>query len=248
MQLRAFVLTESRGFSYSKTKMAVTAVRVFVRFLIVHRESPDGLQYAIPRLAKWGQSSLPRYIEPEVVEQVLDVCEANTPLGSRDRAVLLLLARLGLRAGDVANLRLDDLDWTRGRLRVSGKSRQSTWLPLPQDAGDAVLHYLTTARPPVRSDMVFLITCAPYTGIPPGQVSATAKRAIRRSGFCAPSLGAHIFRHSAATAWLRQGLSLQSIGTLLRHCDVDTTAIYAKVDIGLLQKIAFPWPEEHTPC
>lgn len=247
-QLRAFILTESRGFSRSKAETAVSSVRMFVRFLIAHRECHEALLYAIPRMAKWGQASLPRYIQPEAVERVVDACEANTPLGSRDRAVLLLLARLGLRAGDVANLRLDDLDWTQGRIRATGKSRQPAWLPLPQDAGDAVLHYLTTVRPKVPTDRVFLIIRARYTPILARQISATAERAILRSGISAPSLGAHLFRHSAATAWLRQGLSLQAIGTVLRHCDVDTTAIYAKVDVGLLSQIASPWPVEYTPC
>jgi integrase/recombinase XerD len=247
-QLRAFILTGAHGYSHSKVVTDVTAIRMFVRFLLAHRECQDALQYAIPRMAKWGHTSLPRYVESEAVECVVDACEANTPLGSRDRAVLLLLARLGLRAGDVANLRLDDLDWTQGRIRVTGKSRQSAWLPLPQDAGDAVLHYLTAVRPRVPTDRVFLIMRAPYTPILSRQISATAERAIRRSGIPSPSLGAHIFRHSAATAWLRQGLSLQSIGAILRHCDVDTTAIYAKVDVGLLRRIASPWPEEQTPC
>jgi len=247
-QLRAFILAGSRGFSHSKVETDVTAVRMFVRFLIAHRECQDALQFAIPRMAKWGQASLPRYIEPEAVERVVDACKANTPLGSRDHAVLLLLARLGLRAGDVANLRLDDLDWTQGRIRVTGKSRQSAWLPLPQDAGDAVLHYLTAVRPRAPTDRVFLIMRAPYSPILSRQITATAERIIRRSGISAPSLGAHIFGHSAATVWLRQGLSLQSIGAILRHCDVDTTAIYAKVDVGLLQQIALPWPGEQTPC
>lgn len=246
-QLRAFLLKESRGFSHSKADRTATAVRMFVRFLVVHGECAEGLRYAIPRLAKWGQASLPRYLEQEAIERILDACDASTAIGARDRAMLLLLARLGLRGGDIASLHLDDLDWTKGQVRVSGKSRQLTWLPLPQDAGDAILHYLTTARPKVPSDRVFLINRAPFTPILTRQVSAAAERAIRRSGVAAPSLGAHVFRHSAATAWLRQGLSLQAVGSVLRHRDVDTTAIYAKVDIGLLQQIVLPWPE-CTPC
>jgi len=247
-QLRAFLLKESRGFSHSKADKTATSLRMFVRFLVVHGECAEGLRYAIPRLAKWGQASLPRYIEPEAIERILDACDASTQIGARDRAVLLLLARLGLRGSDIASLRLDDFDWTKGWLQVSGKSQQSTWLPLPQDAGDAILHYLTKARPKVASDWVFLINHAPFTPILPRQVSATAERAIRRSRVAAPSLGAHMFRHSAATAWLRQGMSLQAVGSVLRHRDVDTTAIYAKVDIGLLQQIVLPWPKECTPC
>ena len=164
----------------------------------------------------------------------------------RDRAVLLLLARLGLRASDVAALCFDDINWTGARLRVSGKSARPTWLPLPQEVGDALLRYIETVRPPVGGDGVFLITRAPYTPIIPRQVSSTAARAIRRAGIQAPSFGAHLFRHSAATAWLRQGLTLQAIGTVLRHIDPDTTALYAKVDVDLLRRIAMPWPDEEA--
>lgn len=247
-QLRAFVLQQAQGFSHSKAETAVSAVRMFVRFLLAHQECPDGLQYAIPRVAGWGQASLPRYLPPEAVAQVLAAGDPSTPLGARDRAVLLLLARLGLRAGDVAGLRLGDLDWAHGRLRVAGKNRREAWLPLPQEVGEAILHYLHTARPAVAGDGVFLITHAPYTPILSRQVSATAARAIRRAGVPSPSLGAHVFRHSVATQWVRDGLSLQTIGTLLRHADVDTTAIYAKVDINRLRQIALPWPEEVLPC
>jgi len=247
-QLRAFVLVHSRGFSRSKGGNVITAVRAFMRFLVAQQECPEGLQHAIPRAARWRQSGLPRFLEPADVERILDACDASSPLGARDRAVVLLLARLGLRAGDVAGLRLGDLDWTRGRLRVTGKSRRPTWLPMPQEVGDALLHYLEMARPAVASDGVFVILRAPYTPIIARQVASTAERAIRRAGIKAPSLGAHVFRHSAATGWLRQGLSLQAIGALLRHRDVDTTAIYAKVDTDLLRQIALPWPVEVSSC
>jgi site-specific recombinase XerD len=247
-QLRTFILAEARGGSHSKAETHVTAVRMFVRFLIAHGECSDALQHAIPRVGKWGQAALPRYIEQEAIERVIAACEAKTPLGSRDRAVMLLLARLGLRAGDVANLRLDDLDWTQGRIRVSGKSRTPAWLPFPQDAGDAVLEYLATGRPRASTDRVFVIMRAPYTPVRSRQITSTAERAIKRAGISTPSLGAHLFRHSAATGWLRQGLSLQSIGAVLRHSDLDTTAIYAKVDVKLLQQIAAPWPVENSTC
>jgi integrase/recombinase XerD len=247
-QLRAFVLAQSRGFSHSKADTVVTAVRMFVRFLIAYQECPAGLQHAIPRVAGWRQAALPRYLELAEIDRIVDGCDPSTPLGARDRAVLLLLSRLGLRGGDVAGLRLEDIDWTHARLRVSGKTSRATWLPLPQEVGDAILHYLATVRPAVRGDGVFLIAHAPYTPIRSRQVSSTAERAILRAGVKAPSLGAHLFRHSAATGWLRQGLTLQAIGAVLRHRDVDTTAIYAKVDIDLLRQIALPWPEEAPSC
>ncbi len=222
-QLRAFVLTQSRGYSHSHIDCIVTSVRMFVRFLIAHQECPEGLQYAIPRVAGWRRTSLPRYIDPADIQRVVDACDPSDPLGARDHAVLLLLARLGLRAGDIASLRLSDIDWVGSRLRVTGKSRQAAWLPLPQEVGDALLHYIQTARPAVGGDGLFLITHAPYTPIIPKQVSSTTERAIRRAGIKAPSHGAHMFRHSAATAWLRQGMSLQAIGAVLRHSDIDTT-------------------------
>lgn len=247
-QLRAFVLSQAHGRSHSKADTVITAVRMFVRFLIACQACPDHLQHAIPRVAGWRQAPLPRYLEAADVERIIDACDPSTPLGARDRAIVLLLARLGLRAGDVAGLHLEDIDWTHGRVRVSGKSRRTTWLPLPQDAGDALLHYLATGRRAVSGDGVFLTTRAPYTPIIARQVSSTAERAIRRAGVKSPSLGAHVFRHSAATAWLRQGLTLQAVGTLLRHRDVDTTAIYAKVDVELLRQIAMPWPTEGASC
>ncbi len=244
IQLRAFVLQQAQGWSHSKAETAVSAVRMFVRCLLAHQRGSDGLGYAIPRVAGWGQAALPRYLAPETVAQVLAACDPSTPLGGRDYAVLLLLARLGLRASDVAGLRLADLDWAQSRLRVAGKNHRETWLPLPQDVGEAILHYLETGRPAVPREGVFLITHAPYTPILSRQVSATAERAIRRAGIASPSLGAHVFRHSAATQWVRAGLSLQTIGTVLRHADADTTALYAKVDVPRLREIALPWPEE----
>lgn len=247
-QLRAFVLQQAQGWSHSKAESVVSAVRVFIRFLMAHQACSASLEHAIPRVAGWSQAALPRYLSPETVAQVLAACDPSTPLGARDHAVLLLLARLGLRAGDVADLRLADLDWAQGRLRLTGKTRRESWLPLPQEVGEAILHYLDTARPSVAHDGVFLITRAPYTPILSRQVSATAERAIRRAGIASPSLGAHVFRHSAATQWVREGLSFQAIGSLLRHVDADTTAIYAKIDISRLRQIALPWPEEESPC
>lgn len=243
-QLRDFVLSQSQGYSHSKADTVVTAVRMFVRFLVSSQECQDNLLHAIPRVAGWRLASLPRYIDPADIERIICACDTSTPLGARDHSILLLLARLGLRAGDVVGLRLGDIDWKQSRIRVSGKSRHTAWLPLPQDVGNALLHYLTTGRGTVIHDGVFVTSCAPYTPIIARQVSSTAERAIRRSGVKTPSLGAHLFRHSAATAWLRQGLTLQAVGTLLRHHDVDTTAIYAKVDGDLLSQIAMPWPGE----
>jgi integrase/recombinase XerD len=194
-QLRDFVLAQSQGYSNSHVNAVVTSVRMFVRFLIIFQECSESLQFAIPRVAKWQKASLPRYLGSTDVRRIIGACDPDLPLGARDRAVLLLLSRLGLRAGDVSGLSFGDIDWIRARIRVSGKSATPAWLPLPQDVGDALLHYIQTARPVGSSEAVFLIFRAPYTRILPRQISLTAERAIRRVGVGTYSFGAHQFRH-----------------------------------------------------
>lgn len=193
---------------------------------------------------------MPRYIAADDIERLIAACDPSSAAGARDRAVILLLARLGLRAGDVRELRLADIDWSQARLRVVGKGRCETWLPLPQDAGDAVLHYLEDSRPRIEDEHVFLRVHAPFGPLPSsGPISKLVRRAIQRAGVEAPSMGAHVLRHSAATAMLRQGSSLDIIGAVLRHRCVESTAHYAKVDVALLRMVAQPWPVDgDLPC
>lgn len=160
---------------------------------------------------------------------------------------MLLIARLGLRAGDVRALKFDDLLWKEGTLIVSGKSRRQTRLPLPQEVGEAILHYLRYGRPHKVSDYIFITTTAPFVPISRQVVGRAVVRAVRRTGISAPTQGAHLLRHSAATCMLREGVSLPAIGALLRHVSIQTTTVYAKVDLGLLQEVAMPWPEVQ-PC
>ena len=161
----------------------------------------------------------------------------------RDRAILLLLARLGLRAGDIVSLHLNDLDWRQATLSVRGKGRRETRLPLPQDAGDAVLAYLERARPRVGLDRVFFMLNAPIRPLTGSDVVTNIVRAaIRKAGIDAPMKGAGLLRHSAATAMLRGGATLDMVGAVLRHRSPDMTAHYAKVDVTMLQQIAQPWP------
>ena len=242
VSVRAFVLDKSSRHSTNTAKNVVTAVRNYLRFLIASGKCPPGLDDIVPRIAGWRLSTLPRYLEPEDVERIIDACDSATPGGARDRAIVLLLARLALRARDVAILRLGDIDWEGGRMLVSGKARRESWLPLPQEVGDAVLDYLDRARPAAAGEAVFLNTTAPYRTITSHTVSQIARRAILRSGVEAPSLGAHVFRHSAATALLRRGVPLGGIAALLRHDSIESTAYYAKVDLELLRSIARPWP------
>ena len=174
------------------------------------------------------------------VEQVVDACDDSTEMGARDRAIVLLLSRLGLRSGDILGLRLSDIDWAKGSLAVSGKSTWESELPLTQEIGDALLTYLKR-RPAVNTDKVFIRVTAPIRPLAgPASVANIVRSALRRAGVQAPTQGAHLLRHSAATEMLRQGISLQDIQTVLRHRSIETTTIYAKVDVRLLKQIAQP--------
>jgi integrase/recombinase XerD len=245
--LREFILDHAGHYSKSYVKSVASAVRMFLRYLIAIGRCEPGLDNAIPSIAKRDLSSLPRYISAEDIECIIAACDPSTHIGARDLAVILLLARLGLRAGDVANLKITDINWNEKTLLVSGKNRRETRLPLPEDTGKAVRHYLERVRPDVYSDTVFITASAPFVPVSRQAISKTAERAICRAGVETPSRGAHIFRHSFATSLLRQGASLYTIGTLLRHGTVRTTTHYAKVDIELLKEVVMPWPEV-TPC
>jgi integrase len=192
---------------------------------------------------------LPRYLPTADVERVIATCDGGDPLDLRDRAALLLLGRLGLRAGDVCGLRLGDFDWAAGTVCVCGKSRRSVRLPLPQDVGDAVLAYIKNRRPSVVEDRLFLRSMAPYRPFATSSsISNIVARALRRAGIeDPPSNGAGLLRHSAATAMLRGGATLEAVGAVLRHRSPDMTAQYAKVDLIMLGAIAQPWPGE-VPC
>ena len=247
--LRAFVVDRASRHGRSQARVVITALRAFIRFLIVQGQCRVGLDVAIPTIGAWRLSALPRYLPAADVERVLGACDPATVTGARDRAILLLLARLGLRASDIYALRLGDIDWAQATVRVMGKSRRMVQLPLPQQVGDAIAHYLATARPAVRSRHMFLRVASPVGPFPTNStaVSAIVKSAIHRAGVGAPSHGAHLLRHSAATALLAEDASLESIAVLLRHRSLDTTAHYAKVDVKLLRELAQPWPEV-WPC
>ena len=185
-----------------------------------------------------------RHLPRDDIEHIIASCDLAAPMGLRDRAILLLLARLALRTGDVANLQLNDIDWDHAVVRVSGKSRRAAVLPLPQDVGAAVKDYILHARPVVDTEKVFLRMMPPlHRPLTSGGVSAVAQAAIKRSGVKAEGLPAgHVFRHSAATNLLRDNTPLEVISTLLRHQSTQTTAIYARVDVRMLREVAQPWP------
>jgi len=246
--VREFFFQRSKGMGSAGTQTVAQSLRMFLRFLIAMGKCPPCLDAAIPPLGQWRLSALPRYIAAEDVEKIIASCDANTATGARDKAMILLSARLGLRAGDVAELKLDDFDWRTGKVRVSGKTRRQTWLPLPLEVGECVSQYLLKWRPDTNCRSVFLTTYAPLKPVSRSVVSWATKKAIHRTGVDAPSHGAHLLRHSFATEMLRQGMSLDGIGAILRHSCIDTTAIYAKVDFELLKEVVRPWPGEVSPC
>ena len=240
--LRAFVFDRARPHGIHRARSIVVAVRSFVRFLGVTGRCPPGMEYAIPGFASWQLSSVPRFLVAEDVERVIGSC-ADYVFESRDRAVILLLARLGLRASEVAQLRFADIDWRSGSIAVCGKGRRQESLPLPQEVGDAILLYLNKGRPPLRVPELFISALAPFRPLTRAAVTHIVRSALRRAGIKAPINGAHVLRHSAATSMLRQGASLAGVGAVLRHRDPMTTAHYAKVNFDLLLEIAQPWPE-----
>jgi site-specific recombinase XerD len=247
--LRQFVLETSQRCGWAAAKKSTTAVRMFLRFLISDGKCAAGLDASIPALAHWRLSSLPRYLQSDEVERVIASCDPATPVGRRDRAILLLLARLGLRAGDIVQLRLDDLDWTQAAIRVSGKGRRQTLLPLTQEIGDAIATYIKDGRPQTGADTLFIRSRAPFRALASHcAISVVVARAMRRAGVTCPSRGAaHVLRHFVASSMLRQGASLQEIAVILRHRSITTTEIYAKVDVVALRQIAQPWPGV-KPC
>jgi site-specific recombinase XerD len=184
-------------------------------------------------------------MQPEEVERIIETCNLNSSVGKRDRAILLLLARLGLRAGDIVKLSLEDIDWEGAWLSVSGKGRRQARLPLTQEVGDAIVDYMQCGRPQAETDVLFIRSRAPFRPFEASStISVLVARAMRRAGITRRVRGAaHLLRHSVATAMLRQGASLQDIAATLRHCSIETTQIYAKVDVAALRQIAQPWPE-----
>jgi len=245
--LRSFILTWVRLHAPHSPGKATSALRSFLLFLVAQGRCSADLVGAVPRIPGWRLAKLPPYLSVDTVEKLINSCDESTRYGLRDRAILLLFARLGLRNADVAGLRLGDVDWKTGRIRVIGKGRRETWLPLSQDVGDAILAYLERARPPTKIDHVFVTTQAPIRPMLAWGTGERVKAAMKRVSIDAPSHGGHILRHSLASRMLREGATLDSIGAVLRHRHVDTTAIYAKIDIGLLRQIAQPWPMKEVP-
>lgn len=237
--ISGFIVHEARSQSVGSTKLLVSHLRSLLRFLHV-RGYCRQLAAAVPAVAGHRLARLPRFIPWGEVQKLLDSCDLRTPAGLRDHAVVLLLARLALRAGEVAALELGDVHWVAGTIFVRGKGSRHCCLPLSQDVGAAIARYLEAGRPPTKSRRLFVRCFAPHGDFGSGTVNSLIQRACRRAGL--PRRSAHQLRHSAATQMLRSGASLQAVAEALRHRSLDTTAIYAKVDYQALRSLARPWP------
>ena len=238
-----FVQRQARHLHLKRAKLLTSALRSFLHYARYRGAIGLDLAAAVPCVASWSMSSIPRGIAPDQVHQLLSQIDRSTAVGRRDYAILLLLARLGLRSGEVAFLELEDIDWKGGCLSVHGKSGRRTQLPLPKDVGDAIVAYLRDGRPRCTSRRVFLRARAPVRGfLTQCAVGSIVRHALLRAGIDAPTTGAHQFRHALATQMLRQGASLAQIGEVLGHKSPETTKIYTKVDLEALRTLALPWP------
>lgn len=240
--ITSFILQESRTSSVGTTKLVVSVVRSLLRFLYLRGDLENDLVGAVPAVAGWRQAGVPKFITPRELRLLLKSCDRRTHVGLRDFAILVLLARLGLRSCEVAALEFDDIDWRAGELILHGKGHSDERLPLPSDVGQAIAGYLKRGRPSSFSESraVFLTSKAPYRRLSGGRVTATVAAASARAGL--RRISGHRLRHTAATQMLRHGASLTDIALVLRHRSVDTTSIYAKVDYSTLRELAQPWP------
>ena len=236
----AFLLAETARLSVGAAKGCVTELRSLLKFLYLKGQIQLALASAVPPVAGWRDTGVPVGMAAPQVRRLLDGCDRSGPAGARDFAMLMLVARLGLRSSEVARLELDDIDWRAGEIVVKGKGRRRDRLPLVVEVGEALGAHLSSPRRPTRLRQVFLVTKAPTRAIRPDLVSDVCRRACERVGV--PRVGAHRLRHALATDMLRQGATLTEVSQVLRHRDLATTAIYAKVDFTSLRAVAQPWP------
>ena len=238
-----FVKSRAANLSPGCAKLLVTALRSFLRYLLHQGKISVNLVPCVLPVASWSFSAIPKSLPPGAVQRILAQHDRTTPVGRRNYAILLLLARLGLRAGEIVALNLEDLDWDNGLIRFRRKGNRWIQLPLPADVGSAIVAYLQSDRPRCSSRRVFLRQRAPVRGFAhTSTVSSIVRRALIRAGMNNGRTGAHLFRHTLAVDLLRNGASLEEIGDLLSHRSPNTTALYAQVDVDSLRSIALPWP------
>jgi integrase/recombinase XerD len=238
-----FVERQAPRLHLKRAKQLTTALRSYLHYARYRGVIALDLAAAVPAVANWSMASIPRAIPADAIHQLLVSIDRRSPVGRRDYAILLLLARLGLRSSEVAFLELDAIDWETGQVSVRGKGGVRTALPLPADVGEAIAGYLQHGRPQSTCRRVFLRARAPIRGfLGPSAVGSVVRKTLVRAGVSAPTKGAHQFRHALATQMLRHGASLTEIGEVLRHRSPETTKIYTKVDVETLRTLALPWP------
>ena len=238
-----FVQHEAPGMNRKRAKLMTTALRSFLHYVRYRDEGMPDLVGAVPVVANWSMDCVPRAISADQVHRLLTSIDRGTVMGRRDYAILLLLARLGLRSSEVAFLELDDIDWRTATLNVRTKGGMRNDFPLSHEVGEAIAHYLRHGRPLSNSRRVFLRVKAPICGFRgPCAIGSVIRHALERAGIDAPTRGAHQFRHGLSTEMMRQGASLSEIGDVLGHRHPDTTRIYARVNLEALRPLALPWP------
>jgi site-specific recombinase XerD len=244
--LRAFLFDRARARSSEGVRLLASSLRSFLRFLHVQDEIPKDLTAAIPTVRRWAQPDIPKKLTPAEVKRVLEAPDPDTATGRRDFAILLLLARLGLRSSEILSIELGDLHWRTGEIVIRGKGNQQDLLPLPRDVGSAIARYLRRDRGDRPTRRVFLRTIAPRvprTG--PASVGHIVRRAMTKAGVERPKqIAAHLFRHTLASRMLQHGANLRDISEVLRHRTLGSTEIYAKIDLGGLEEVVRPWPAQ----
>ena len=231
--ISTYVLDHAHSQSAKRAQLMATALRSFFRYLLRDAKIEVDLAACVPTVANWRLSSVPKYLSVEEVQSLLDACDRSTSTGRRDYAVLLLLVHLGLRAGEIVALEIDDIDWRAGEMMVRGKGLFHDRLPLLTEPGEALAAYLRTDRPRTLTRRVFVRRKAPPAGFAgPSTISTIVRRALERAGLHPPTKGAHLLRHTLATGMLQRGASMAEIGEVLRHRSANTTEIYAKVDLS----------------
>jgi site-specific recombinase XerD len=242
-EVRFFLLGRVRRMAPKRAQYMASALRSFLRFLFLRGVTETDLALTVPTVRQWRLSSVPRHLPEQDVERLLRACDCSSATGRRNHAILLLLARLGLRASEVINLEISDLRWREGEIVVRGKGLVRDRLPLVPEVGTAIALYLSKDRPTCSSRRVFLCSRAPYRGFShPSSISTIVGRTLTRAGLAPATRGAHLLRHSLATSMVRHGASFAEIGQVLRHRSPNTTEIYAKLDFDALRDVAMPWP------
>ena len=244
--LRAFLFDRARARSSEGVRLLASSLRSFLRFLHVQDEIPKDLTAAIPTVRRWAQPDIPKKLTPAEVKRVLEAPDPDTATGRRDFAILLLLARLGLRSSEILSIELGDLHWRTGEIVIRGKGNQQDLLPLPRDVGSAIARYLRRDRGDRPTRRVFLRTIAPRVPLTgPASVGHIVRRAMTKAGVERPKqIAAHLFRHTLASRMLQHGANLREISEVLRHRTLGSTQIYAKIDLGGLEEVVRPWPAQ----